>query len=261
MTYTFNLLTSKPNIQFQRGQTCKLYALSNAMEWLSENYSNQPVPPIVRKQKLPNEQNSIRQLAKGLIGSEVGEVYGDLNLLKVAKDSGFTNFKSIECSTIAQYCAVIQTAIDHNLIPIVVFDVKLSGSNTGHPFNNNGLHEHAAVISSYFHTKSGELRFNAGQWGHYYGFSAIELAQSNFQLSEVRKPEMFIKSQGGWLNAKDFSQNDIQEMKKQGAILRQARRHDLKKHGTFKGRVIIGAPNGISYDFNVNNVVANPNPQ
>ncbi|MGD9593115.1 MAG: hypothetical protein AB7V32_11400 [Candidatus Berkiella sp.] len=50
-------------------------------------------------------------------------------------------------------------------------------------------------------------------------------------------------------------------MKKPGAILRQARRHDLKKHGTFKGRVIIGAPNGISYDFNVNNVVANPNPQ
>lgn len=255
-------LCTKPNIQNQRGQTCKLYALSNAMEWLSDTYSNQNTPHQVRKNnkgiKPKNKKTiSIRQRAKEMLGSKVGEVYGDLNLIKLAKDNGFDNFKSISCSTIAEYCAIIKSAIDKNLMPLVFFDVNVSDYNQGQPYNSHGSHEHAAVVYGYYHTPKGELKFQIGQWGKFYDFSAVELAISNFQLSKVRKAEKFIKFENRWVNAEDVNMNSLSPAKRARGKLRQALNHNLKKQGTFKQRVIIGAPNGIAYQFNLQNVKAN----
>lgn len=251
-------LNTKPIIQEQKGQTCKIYALSNAIEWLHSAYPNQSKPYKVRKGKSPEnaKEISLRQKAKEVIASKVGEVYGDLNLLKLAKESGYNNFKSVSCSSIAEYCAVINSAVEKNLIPIVLFDVRVSGWNAGQPFNDNGHHEHAAVIYGYYHNPEGELKYLVGQWGKYYEFSAVELAMSNFQLSEERQAEKFIRVSDRWFNAKDIPQEQLSA--NSNIEQRQANKHVLKSHGTFKQRVIIGAPNGIDYSFDLKHVVSSP---
>lgn len=138
-------LSPVPRVHVQRGQTCKVYALSNAIEWLEKTYTGQEQPVVVRKEK-NGAATSLRKKAKQVIQSKVGEVYGDKNFLALAGAAGFNNFKSVSIDSVSAFQSLITLAVDKNLMPIVMFGVNV---RTGYPFLDNGNHEHAVIVTGY----------------------------------------------------------------------------------------------------------------
>lgn len=176
-------------VEPQRGQTCKLKALADAMGHTSFKYK-QPLKFLYKERTYPH---SLRELAKKH-GSVVGEVYCIEMLHKICADAGFES-KVYEPFNEDAYILQLQELIDNNLAPIVFFDMDLSDERRGLPYIGDGKNEHASVVVGYYKNQCDETRFIVTQWNCYYDFDGMELALSTrHSLKEQRKPETFCKT-------------------------------------------------------------------
>lgn len=175
----------------QRGETCKLKVLADAMYHTSSK-TQTSCPPLY-KNKNSNVFYSIRQLAKAS-GSAVGEIYSLNQLVSICEYADFeatTYAPYNEDDYIKQICGLVEK----NLAPMVFFDVDLtSGERYGCPSIGEGKNEHAALVVGYYKNQQDEVRFLVCQWDSYYDFDGMELALSTMNsLKENREPETFKK--------------------------------------------------------------------
>lgn len=181
-----------PFLHEQKGQTCKLFALSVVLNSMHTFYGMpKPLPAYKKK----TEAGSLRQLAKKKYDSQVGEVYSAQTLVKLARDNGYNNCSTLTCNTYEQYASQIVRSINSGETPIIFFDLDFEKSGPG---LFRGLREHAAVVVGYFATKSGELCFIVTQNGSFYWEKAHDYFASTSQLSSQRASETFFKYQSGW---------------------------------------------------------------
>ena len=116
-------------ITMQVGQTCKLYALSQAM---SIFHSKIPNLPNARKQDDPNNKcESLRKQAKRLYGSQVGEMYNWSELLGLAKRNKMVLYSRVfQNLNEHEYIDTIRHIIETDKQPVLVFfDVSLDSAN------------------------------------------------------------------------------------------------------------------------------------
>lgn len=186
---TFHIVTpavlpSEP----QYGETCKLKALSDAMQHAAHLYR----APKISLYKHGKFGPSLRAIAKKN-GSAVGEVYS-LNMLeKICSDAGF---ESSSYATLNQdeYILQLEKLINKNKVPIVFFDMDLSEKRRGLPYIGQGENEHAAVVVAYYKNDADETRFIMSFWNQYYDFDGMELALSAcHSLKDKRSAEVFAK--------------------------------------------------------------------
>ncbi|MFA6303243.1 MAG: hypothetical protein WC627_08955 [Legionella sp.] len=177
----------------QRGECCKLYAVSEVMQWLYKTDKSHPVPPPVRGKQTLFEQQSLRRQAKELFQSQVGEMYDVASLVQLAASNGYD--ASLIYNDSANYCELIKSQITQGYAPIVFFDVDFETKGPGF---HKSEHEHAAVIVGYFADTEKNLWFIATCWGLYYTYPADKLVRSAAQLAIQRNPETFYKIDGEW---------------------------------------------------------------
>jgi len=189
--YCINIVDLSP--QKQRGQTCKLYALSTAINAMSIKLQL-PKPLNVRGHS--SGESSIRKIAKERYGSVVGEVYSPVTLRFLAKDLGYSKTSIYSPRTFDDYNHTIITSLSILETPIVFFDV----CNQGEPIQANGEREHAVVICGYFYNLQKELCYLFTQWGEFYWANSIDIFRSSIQLQEHRTPESFYKFSGEWVD-------------------------------------------------------------
>lgn len=181
----------------QREECCKLYAVSEVMQWLYKTDKSHPVPPPARGKQTLFEQQSLRNQAKELFLSQVGEIYDVTSLVKLAKHNGYD--ASLIYNDSDNYCELIKSQVSNGYAPIVFFDVDFE---TKGPGLHQSEHEHAAVIVGYFSDTKKNLWFIATCWGLYYTYPADKLARSAAQLAIQRTPETFYKVDGEWRSNK-----------------------------------------------------------
>jgi signal transduction histidine kinase len=194
------LLHPLPKAIAQYGQTCKLYALSVAMNYAFTKNPVQHIPPAARKRDILSGKKttpSLRKSAKAL-GSQVGEIYDGTTLLQLATQNGYQESAIIEPDN-EHYVETIKAQINQDEAPIVFFDVN---PETGEPENQESSREHAAVVVGYF-VNEAQCQFILAQWGNYYYVDAGRLRDSANQLARIRKPEEFYKLGGLWRQTGD----------------------------------------------------------
>lgn len=190
---TFFLINPLPSLEIsQRGETCKLFALANAIE--NEALKNNLRPlPLYKNRNC--SQTSLRQLAKKN-GSAVGEMYSIESLTKTAQDSGYISTVYAPYDEY-EYIRQLEKIIEENKMPIIFYDIDLNpGDNFQHPYLGDGKNEHAAIIVGFYKTFSDETHFIVMQYNEFYDFNGMNLAfASLYSLSEQREPETFKKVQ------------------------------------------------------------------
>lgn len=185
--------------QKQRGQICKLNALSVVLNSLHHTYGEvQPFP--IRKDKEPLNWMSIRQLAKTYYGSKVGEVYSAKILAAIAADCGFKEVTISHAVYFDDYVKMVTSTIEAGELPILFYDID----ENGEPAKMNSFREHATVVAGYFINKNAELCFIVSQWGKFYWAKAEDIFDSASQLSPCRKPEVFYKYGAEWYCMNDM---------------------------------------------------------
>ncbi|CAM2962678.1 Uncharacterised protein [Legionella steigerwaltii] len=180
--------------QTQRGQICKLNALSMVLNSLSNAYG-MPTPLPIRKNK-GEHSFSLRQLAKEKYGSQVGEVYSAKTLASIAEDNGYDNYTIYTEENMKYYVNRIVTSISKGEAPIIFYDVDKEGE----PAQLSSNREHALVVAGYFINKNQEQCFIVCQWGKFYWVKAEDAFISTNQLSSCRTPENFYKYDQGWFD-------------------------------------------------------------
>ena len=193
----FRMLEPAPLALKQRGQTCKLNALSMVLNWLHQP-ANKIKPWPVLKNKSSADANersdySLRKLAKKY-NSQVGEIYSIKTLAAIAHDCGYADTAVIDVDD-KNYVNTVINLINENKAPIVFFDVNFDYE----PDNLQSAREHAAVTIGYFrHKTEGKMCFILAQWGNYFWEKADAIAESANQLSTCREPETFYKYGNIW---------------------------------------------------------------
>lgn len=174
--------------ELQRGETCKLKALSVAIKHLAESFKH-PYPALYKNKTHPT---SLRQIAKEL-GSVQGEVYSLELLKKVCHKAGFES-ESYQSLNTDEYILHLEMLIDKNNAPIVFYDASLDGSRFGFPAIGDGNNEHAGVVVGYYKNEEDETHFIVSIWNSYFDFDGMELALSAcHSLKDKRIPETFAK--------------------------------------------------------------------
>lgn len=177
--------------QAQRGETCKLKALADAIEHAACK-ADAPSVPLYKNKRHPH---SLRQTAKAQ-GSIVGEMYSLESLLTTCQSVGYaaTHYAP---SNEDEYITQLETLIDENFAPMIFFDVDLEpGQRYGHPHIGTGKNEHAAVVVGYYKNQYDETHFIVAQCGRYFDFDGMELALSSCRsLATQREIETFRKVQ------------------------------------------------------------------
>lgn len=187
----FYLISPLPSTQiFQRGETCKLYALANA---INQEASKQNIIPLPLYKNKMHAQVSLRQLAKKN-GSSVGEMYSIESMVKTAHDAGFSA-SVFAPNNEFEYINCLKEELAKNKAPIVFFDLDSNpGLNFKHPYIGNGNNEHAAVVVGCYDTYYGDTHFIVMQYNEFYDFGGWELALSSmYSLNDKRNVETFRK--------------------------------------------------------------------
>ena len=116
--------TNEVTAQTQHGQTCKLNALSTAINAMSTRLGlSKPLP--VRGHS--RTTSSIRQLAKAKYHSVVGEIYSPIPLRSIAINLGYPNSTIHGIRSFDDYSQVMIAAVNKGEAPIVFFDVSDDG--------------------------------------------------------------------------------------------------------------------------------------
>lgn len=195
----------------QKGQTCKLYALSSGLHFRYQNDPTlNPLPPYPTKFNIrqghfvENQEkfNSLRHQAKQS-ASLVGEIYDARDLIQLAKSNGFKGVYSKHYDSRETYSKAIITAIEQQQAINIFYDVD---PKTGQPVRTNSQTEHSAMVVGYAVMPDKPVMIILLTWDHYVAVSADDLYESTIQLQQTRKPEVFVKFRGGfWQNSQPES--------------------------------------------------------
>lgn len=183
----------------QRGETCKLVALANAMMFSyhakRDSALSAAIPPPAFANKNPEwKGRSLRAQLKEL-GSSVGEVYNTHILQQLAERNGYTATVSKPTST-QEYMLTIMSSLRRATPVIVFFDIDLQGL----PDMQRGTREHAAVIvgcgkvDAAANPNHGKVFFVAYQAGYYYLLDSQHVIASSAQLPRRHQHETFVKN-------------------------------------------------------------------
>lgn len=174
----------------QRGENCKLVALTKAIEH-AHNKSKIKTPPVpLYKNK--SAPASLRQFAKAH-GSVVGEMYSLESLVKTSADAGY-NVRTFAPFNEDEYVRQLEQLIDQNLVPIIFYELDITpGERYGYPMIGDGKNEHSGTVVAYYKNEEDETRFIIDTWGQYYDYDGMELALSSFSLAQKRQVETFSK--------------------------------------------------------------------
>lgn len=182
----------------QRGQTCKLIAGYNVEYYLFSNkqHSTAPLPVTKDKGKHPS---SLRERAKKITGSQVGEVYGPEQIGQVLAHNQFAvnSYRLPDHDVCMQF---IKDMLQHETPVITYFDVTIPTSTVGipgTPTTQQGYFEHAAAIIGYYFDSEDNMQLLVAEWGNkngsYFEFSFDDLFASTSQLSAVKTQERYKK--------------------------------------------------------------------
>jgi hypothetical protein len=180
--------------QRQKGQICKLNALSTVLNSLSALDERYPKPLPIRKNG-GQYAYSIRQHAKEHYGSQVGEVYSATTLKALAEENGYRC--SVFTGGFNSYTDIIRQAIDRGEAPIIFYDIN----DEGDPAELDGNREHAVVVVGYFNHDMEGACFILSQNGGFYWARVNSILLSTIQLSSCRAPEAFFKYDQGWVDS------------------------------------------------------------
>lgn len=177
----------------QKGQTCKLVAGIAVQNYLYASKFNSIKPwPLHKKHR--TFDYSLRQRAKEVIDSKVGEVYGTEQVKKVFEYNGF-EVSPFRMDHEVIYTKLIRESLK-NLCPVIVFlDViprREEIQNNGSPALLNGRFEHAAVIVGIY-KENDKYRVIYSQWGGFYDCSVTDLFKSTSQLKTDKNSEDYKK--------------------------------------------------------------------
>ncbi|MDP1573539.1 MAG: hypothetical protein Q8L78_01195 [Coxiellaceae bacterium] len=197
-----------PNLTFseteQRGETCKLFALSGLMDYdIAMNASSKERVPLYKRHRLFHKhKTSLRQIAKERTGSVVGEMYSVEALQKTAETAGFS-LSACSFDNQEAYINSILGLLNKNIPAMVIFDVN---QYTGLPnvTQNSQKIEHAGIVVGST-IQSGRRYFQVRHWGKIYDFDAELLARSALSLQDERTPEQFIKIKSTYSAASKWS--------------------------------------------------------
>ncbi|MDI1351736.1 MAG: hypothetical protein PSV35_03050 [bacterium] len=174
----------------QRGETCKLKALSEAIQHTALQYKSSQLP--IYKGRNNKYSKSLRQLAKEL-GSVQGEVYSLEMLQAICSRSGYES-EVYSPFNPDEYIRQLEMLIDANLAPMVFYDLCLDQDRFGLPTIGDGKNEHAGVILGYYKNECDETHFIVSQWNNCWDFDGMELALSAYHsLTDKREVESFSK--------------------------------------------------------------------
>lgn len=188
----------------QRGETCKLKALADAMEHTSHRFKSNRLPLY----KAGTTSLSLRELTKRQ-GSVVGEVYSIEMLRKTCFDAGYES-KIYDPGNTDDYITTLERIVDDNYAPIVFYDMNASEDRFGTPYIGDGSNEHACVVMGYYKDKADETHFIITQWGYYYDFNGMELALSAcHSLKNKREVETFVKCYNLHQHVTQWSRADL----------------------------------------------------
>lgn len=195
----------------QRGQICKLVALSAGLHWLYQKQTaldndSLQLPPYPTKQAIREEHDpkdyskfkSLREQAKDL-HSVVGEIYNIKQLMQLGKINGYHDLHYCSFDSVDAYTKALTNAVDQDVAANVYYDVNMED---GLPVNNKSKAEHAALVLGYaLSSNLKETKIILLTWDHYVAVDARALYFSSAQLETRRTPETFFKlPQGMWKN-------------------------------------------------------------
>lgn len=178
----------------QTGQVCKLVAGAAVEHYLVNIKAHSQAALPVNKEKMFSE--SLRQRAKKVTGSQVGEVYGPFQMEQIFSYNQFevTSYCITDRDIYAQF---LIAALSQSQPVLVYFDVALPIGNQedeqGSPMIHNGTLEHCAAIVGCYHDTNKNLFLIAAQWGEFYNISFDKLFDSTSQLSQLKQPETYQK--------------------------------------------------------------------
>lgn len=209
-----HLFTSIEKLSRQRGQSCKITALGNLLNYFyNANFTSIKPLPIYKHTAEEYRKDddapavSLRAIAKKYAGSRVGEMYTlemFNNLIHaVGKE---THDKALEEATVtvehfykeqmasanADYISRLKALVDAGKTPpIIFFDVD----KEGYPcLDGDGSRQHAAIVFGYLESHdSSKLEFIVGHWGKFYLFDAQSLAIAADRLANYCESETFYK--------------------------------------------------------------------
>lgn len=178
----------------QTGQVCKLVAGAAVQNYLVNTKAHSQAALPVNKEKIFSE--SLRQRAKKVTNSKVGEVYGPFQMQKILSYNQF-EISSYYMDDRDIYAQFLIAALSQSQPVVVYFDVALQigypEDVQGTPMIHNGKFEHcAAVVGCYYDTNK-NLCLIAAQWGEFYDISFNKLFDSTSQLSQLKQPETYQK--------------------------------------------------------------------
>ncbi|WP_420324233.1 hypothetical protein, partial [Legionella shakespearei] len=195
----------------QKGQTCKLYALSSGLHFRYQSDPRlNPLPPYPTKFNIRlghfienhDKFTSLRQQAKQS-GSVVGEVYDVRDLIQLARSNGFKGVYAKHYDSRETYSKALITAIEQQQAVNIFYDVD---PKTGQPVRTNSQTEHSAMVVGYAVMPDKPVMIILLTWDHYVAVSVDELYESTIQLQQTRAPEVFVKFPGRfWQNAQPDS--------------------------------------------------------
>ncbi len=172
--------------QAQRGESCKLAALGYAIGHAGKKEGRSAIP-VYKDKTYPF---SLRQIAKKISNSQVGEMYSLEALMKVSLAVKYQP-RAFKILDEQKYIETLDKLVHKNFAPVVFFDVE---KGSGAPYIGDGRNEHAAIIAACYTNKNGETHFLVTHWGRFFDFDGIELAASACKsLVEKREPETFVK--------------------------------------------------------------------
>ncbi|KTD61458.1 hypothetical protein Lsan_1835 [Legionella santicrucis] len=177
--------------QQQSGQVCKLIAGAVVQEYLvNQKFHSQTSLPLQKKGIF---SYSLRQHAKQVIHSQVGEVYGPTQMKKVFDYNKFET-TSFHITNKDSYEKFIIHMINQKQPVIAYFDVtpRMDLEEQGMPGIFNGSFEHGAAIAGYYYSNA-QLNLIIAQWGEFYEIAFDALFNSTSQLSTVKSPENYQK--------------------------------------------------------------------
>lgn len=177
----------------QRGESCKLKALHEAM-CFARSEDPDKVPPLYKDRGRYGEGLfSVREVAKRYAASAVGEIYTLDQLRRTAFFSGFVP-KSYCPSTEDEYLFQLMRLLEQNQPVVVFYDCDLTpGERYGSPRIGDGGNEHAGFVVGYYLDPYDQPHFIVKIWDQYHDFDGMELALSAMNLLQQRKPERFVK--------------------------------------------------------------------
>ena len=215
----------------QRGENCKLAALSHAIEHATFG-SGYTRPPLYKNGN--QDKVSLRQIAKRH-GSTVGEIYTINQLLSICQDAQYTA-EYFAPNNEEDYVSQLKSLVEIGLTPIVFFDANLElGLREGFPKIGDGEDEHAAIVIGCYTNEENDTRFLVTQWGEFFDFDGMELALSSCgSLLEKRHPESFckVKIQGKnkWMHEARIGSREV--------IAKRTALHPKDDHLPLKGKIM-----------------------